>query len=199
MTPGNQVDPLAAACPHCEAAPGEVCLKPDGEDAPRPHARRARAAERDAIEARKRAENSAPDRIEGDRWRRLYVACRLELEQRGQWTKLAAEQLEVLARTMSQADTAREACEREPVVKGSTGQPVPNGLWSTMRTLDAQALAIARALKLTPDTRGTSAGNVDDELPAGVGADDEPAERDDLAVLDQLAEKRKAKAAKRAG
>lgn len=199
MTPGNQVDPLAAACPHCEAAPGEVCLKPDGEDAPRPHARRVKAAERDAIEARKRAENSAPDRIEGDRWRRLFVACRLELEQRGQWTKLAAEQLEVLVRSMSQAETAREACERAPVVQGSTGQPVPNGLWSTMRTLDAQALAIARALKLTPDTRGTSAGNVDpDELPAGAGGDDAQ-DQDDLAALDQLAAKRKAKAAKRAG
>lgn len=187
-------DELAIACPACPAAAGEPCELPSGE--PRgqgPHVRRVKAAEKSRLEARRRAEGEAPDRIPGHRWRRVFVAARLELEQRGDWTRLAAEQLEALVRNMAQADSARELAETTPTLLGSTGQTVANPMYAIATKLDAQALITARTLKLTPDTRGTSASVQDD----GADADEErpPEELDELAKLDELARLRKAKAA----
>lgn len=191
--PAISDDELAVACPYCPAAAGEPCELPDGEPRNGPHARRVKAAERAAAEARTRAEAEAPERIAEHRWRRVYVAARLELEQRGAWTRIAAEQLETVVRNMAAADNAREAAERKPTVDGSTGQTVANPLWNVALRLDAQALATARSLKLTPDTRGTSAATPDDG--ADLEEDKRPEDVDELAKLDELARKRKAKAA----
>lgn len=194
-------DELAIACPQCDAGEGEPCQMPDGEDRKAPHARRVKAAERHAAELeralaehKRKAEAEAPERIGTLRFRRVYVAARLELEQRAAWTRMAAEQLEMCVRNMEAADKARTDASKRPLVEGSTGQPVTNPLWALAVKLDAQALITARTLKLTPDTRGTSASVQDD----GADLDDErPAvELDELAVLDELARKRKAKAAK---
>jgi hypothetical protein len=187
-------DELTIGCPYCPAAAGEPCELPSGDARPAgPHVRRVKAAERAVLEAKRRAEGEAPDRIPEHRWRRVYVAARLELEQRGDWTRLAAEQLESLVRNMAQADAARELAETTPTVTGSTGQTVANPMYAIATKLDAQALITARTLKLTPDTRGTSASVPDD----GADADEDrpPEELDELAKLDELARHRKAKAA----
>jgi len=145
------------------------------------------------VEAKRRAEGEAPERITEHRWRRVYVAARLELEQRGAWTRLAAEQLEALVRNMAAADKARELAEVTPTLEGSTGQTIANPMYGVATKLDAQALITARTLKLTPDTRGTSATAVPDD---GADVDEArpPEELDELAALDELASKRKAKA-----
>lgn len=185
---------LAIGCPACPAAAGEPCELPSGEPRKQgPHVRRVKAAARQLADAKRRAEGEAPDRISEHRWRRVFVAARLELEQRGDWTRLAAEQLEGLVRDLAQADRCRELAETKPTVEGSTGQTVANPMGAMSLKYTAQANITARTLKLTPDTRGTSASVPDD------GADideDRPAEeRDELANLDDLARKRKAKAA----
>lgn len=194
-------DPSGVTCPHCHADPGDPCLKPDGEDAPAPHARRVKEAQREAAAAARRAQSDVPATVDaaGADWRRVYVACRSELELKGQWTKLGAKQLTAMVLNMAQADACRVATDAEPMVDGSQGQKVPNGLWATQTRLDSQALAIARALKLTPDTRGTSAtggadGDEDDRPPADTG---EAEDRDALAQLDELAERRKKPGARR--
>lgn len=190
----SEADPLAIACPHCTAAAGEPCERPDGRELAKPHAARRREADRRHAAMRLQAEGDAKHRIEGVRWRRVYAACRLELEARGAWTKLAAEQLESLVLNMEAAELARGKAKVSPTVEGSMGQPVINPAIAVALRYDAQALATARSLKLTPDTRGTSA-------PAdGVGADapDEPEEpRDELAELDDLARKRREKTKRR--
>jgi hypothetical protein len=192
--PGSSVDPYSVPCPHCEAGLHERCFRSTtGAELQAPHKPRVKAAEDVARRARERADGDAAQRIEGARWRRLYSACRLELEQRADWTTLAAEQLETLVRLMAAADGARELAEAKPTVEGSTGQLVAHPLGGRAIQYDAQALAIARSLKLTPDTRGTSAPRPGDE---DVPREDAPAEeRDELAELDQLARKRKQKAA----
>lgn len=195
-------DERAVACPQCDVAPGEPCELPNGEPRPSgPHARRVKAAERNAREvtraleeARKRAEAETPSRIRTKRFRRLWAACRVELEQRGDWTVLAREEVESLVLNMELAADCRAAIKSpsDLLVKGSTGQAVPNPMLATALKLDGQALITARELKLTPNTRGTSATTPDDG--AIDDAEDRPAvELDELAELDQLAARRKAK------
>jgi hypothetical protein len=195
MTPGQSVDPYAHPCPACPAGAHEHCfVERTGRELPKPHAKRVKAAELAVARQRRRANADAEERLEPGRWRRLYVACRLELEQRGDWTTLAAEQLEALVRNMRLAEEARAAAEGKPFVEGSTGQTVAHPGTQTATRLDAQALAIASALKLTPDKRGTSAPRPGDEdIPADAG-EETAAERDELAELDDLARKRKEKA-----
>lgn len=179
-------------CPRCQAQPGEPCLKPDGRPAPGPHKarREAIAAELDAM--RRRAENDAPDRITEPRWRRLFVACRIELEQRGDWTALAREQLEAMVRKMAAAEEAATKAERDPVVRGSTGQAVANPLFAIWVRLDSEANRLAKTLKLTPDTRGAAAPRGDD----GAELDGDTGEvGDELDELDELAEVRKRRVA----
>lgn len=188
-------DPFAVPCPQCEAGLHEACFVPrTGRELPRPHSKRVKAAQDVLDAARRRAEGAATERIEGKRWRRLYTAAHVELEQRGDLTRLATEQLETLVRNMRAADECRQLAEATPIVTGSTGQPAANPAGVAALRYDAQALALARSLKLTPDTRGTAAP-VDD---GADDADDErpPEERDELAELDDLAARRKAKAAK---
>lgn len=190
-------DELAVACPRCPAAAGEVCLTPAGAEAKGPHKDRVRAAERQAGQASRRAHAELPDeRIAEPRWQRLYLASRGELEQRGAWTRLAREQVETMVRNMALADNCRAAVETRSTVEGSTGQVVANPLAALQLKLDAQALATARALKLTPDTRGTSATVApDDGADDAAGEDQAPEDVDELAPLDELARHRKAKAA----
>lgn len=195
MTPAVADDERAVPCPRCTAGVGEPCQTPSGEPARGPHAKRVRAAERAAEAARRRAALEEPDdRIPEHRWMRVYRAGRAELEQRGAWTRLAAEELEALVRNMAQADKARSAAEMQPTLEGSTGQTVANPLYAIAVKLDAQALITARTLKLTPDTRGTTA-TPDDE--ADADPDVAPAEVDDLAELDDLARHKARKAAAR--
>jgi hypothetical protein len=187
------VDPYAYPCPLCEAEVRAFCFRPrDGTELKKPHVKRVKVAEEAAAAARKRADGDAQQRLEEPRWRRLFAAIRLELEGRGDWTTLAAEQVETLVRNMRAADGARQLAEANPVVKGSTGQAVANPMGGRAVQYDAQALAIARALKITPDTRGTSAPRPGDEDVPQEGPEDE---RDELAELDDLARKRAAKAA----
>lgn len=204
MRPASD-DERAIDCPVCAAAAGDPCETPSGEVRSAPHVRRVKAAERNrqeaaraVEEARKRAEASAPSRIRSKRFQRLYIACRLELEQRGAWTILADEEVESLVLNMELAAAARAKIAGNLVVKGSTGQAVPNPLIATALKFDAQALITARSLKLTPDTRGTSAPTPDElDVDAAAGDDDvdrPEIERDELAKLDELARKRKAKA-----
>lgn len=195
MSDEPKVDPLGPPCPRCKADPGEPCLKPNGDDAAKPHAARVTAAEAQAAKARQEAKE-VPTRIEGARWRRLYRASRMELEQRGDWTALAAEQLESLVLNLEEAAACRAEVKKARTVKGSTGQPVPNPLGSAAGRCDAVALSLAKALKLTPDTRGTSApaGDVpvgdDDDEPEGAGV------QDDFADLDEVARARQRRNAK---
>jgi len=184
------LEPLTVHCPRCEAAPGEPCLKPDGRAAQGPHKARQDLAVAEAQRMRQRAEADAPAVLESPRWRRLYVAGRLELEQRGDWTTLAREQLEVLVRAMAKAEELRTVAENAPLTRGSTGQQVENPLWRTAERLDARALAIAKSLKLTADTRSWVAPPDDAGIPGGP----EGEAGDELDELDELAVKRKAKA-----
>lgn len=194
-------DERAVPCPHCDAGIGEPCLTPSGEDAAGPHARRVKAAERQAaeveraiVEAKRRAEAEAPARIGTKRFQRVYVTCRLELEQRAGWTRLAAEQVEMMVLNMELAAALRAKGKAKPMTKGSTDQDVINPAIKAALALDAQALITARTLKLTPDTRGTSASVQDDG--ADLDEDRPPKEIDELAKLDELARRRKAKVGK---
>lgn len=194
-------DPGAVPCPHCTAGVGEPCQTPQGDDASKPHARRVKAAAEHADAAHRRAEAGIPKTIVEGRWRRLYVACRLELETAGGWTQLAAEQLEAMVLQMEEAAACREAVRGDRVVKGSTGQAVANPLGAAGGRAAGEALALAKALKLTPDTRGTrgSTGDVvtDGDQPGPSG--ETPPGADDLAELDDLAARRRLKAAGGAG
>lgn len=188
--------PLSVPCPRCPAGVDELCETPKGVELERPHKDRARRAEHVAEQARLRAEGDAEHRITSKRWRRVYAAARLELEQRAAWTKIAAEQLESVCRNMALAEVLRAKAEAKPIVPGSMGQDVVNPAVDKATRLDAQALATARALKLTPDTRGTSAaptGDPDAGTDEGGGGE----VVDELAELDEVARARKAKAAQR--
>jgi hypothetical protein len=195
-------DPLGVECPRCGTDPGEPCLTPRGEDATRPHKARQEHADKVAAAAIARAEGDAVHRIENVRMRRIYVACRLELEQRGAWTKLAAAELEDLVHKLELGETSRDAAASEPFVAGSMGQLVPHpGHALAVRYGDA-ALKLAKALKVTPDTRGTSAPvPEDDTVEARAGEADSPdaaaEERDELSAIDELALARKRKASSR--
>lgn len=200
--PAASDDERAIDCPHCDAQAGEPCTRPDGTPAPAPHARRVKAAERNAAEAaaaveaaRRKAEAEAPARIRTKRFQRVYLSGRLELEARAAWTATAREELESMALNMEWAATARAKLTPSTlVVKGSTGQAVPNPLIAVALKFDAQALITARTLKITPDTRGTSAP-ADDDADAAAADEDRPAtELDELAVLDFAAAKAKKKA-----
>jgi hypothetical protein len=185
MTPAVADDERLVPCPRCTAGVGEPCQTPAGVDAKGPHAKRVKAAERERERQRQRAAQELPDeRIGEHRWRRVYLSCRGELEQRGAWTRLAAEQVEAMVRNMAQADKCRAAAEAHPTVPGSTGNTVANPLGKVAIGLDAQALMTARELKLTPNTRGTSATVEDD---ADADPDTPPEEVDELAGLDDLA------------
>lgn len=179
-------------CPRCPAGVGESCQKPNGDDRAT-HVDRIKAYRAEVDRARRKAEGDATERIEHPRWRRVYIACRLELENRAAWTLLAAEQLESMVLNMAEAELARARSKSEPTTEGSMGQKVPNPAVQIALRYDAQALATARALKLTPDTRGTSV-----EVPDGgedPTSDASPEEEcDELAAIDLMAER-----AKRAG
>lgn len=190
MTPESTDLSVECPRPSCRAGIGEPCLKPDGRPAAGPHKARTEAIARDLEERQAHAEEDTPERIKEPRWRRLYAACRLELEARGDWTTLAREQLEVMVRNMSTADACRELAGNNPVVRGSTKQAVANPLFAIQVRLDAEALRVAKALKLTPDSRGASAPGAAD-LGDGTGDD---ADRDPLDELDELAIRRKANA-----
>lgn len=182
-------------CPRCPAGVGEPCEKPNGDERA-PHADRVKAYRAELERARRKAEGDALERIEHPRWRRVYSACRLELENRAAWTSLAAEQLEGMVRNMIQAELARTRAEGKPTTEGSMGQAVPNPVVQVALRYDAQALQTAIQLKLTPATRGTSV-----DLPE---ADEDPStdgpehERDELAEVDELARRRKEKPRRRA-
>lgn len=186
-------DPGSVPCPHCPAGVGEPCLKPDGSETDKPHARRLKAAAVHADAAHRRAEAGVPKSIDVERWRRVYVACRLELENAGGWTQLAAEQLEAMVLQMEEAAACRKAVKADRTVTGSTGQPVANPIGAAGGRAAGEALAIAKALKLTPDTRGTrgSTGDVvTDGDPPGASGQSSPG-ADDFADLDELAAKRR--------
>ncbi|MCA1683684.1 MAG: hypothetical protein LC708_00930, partial [Actinobacteria bacterium] len=104
---------LGVPCPAstCTAGAGERCVKPDGEPARQTHKTRVKAARKAAQNAAQRAEREVPESIKGTRWRRLYRNARLELEQRGDWTKLAEAELESMVRAMASAERALEAAE----------------------------------------------------------------------------------------
>jgi hypothetical protein len=194
-------DPLGVECSRCGTDPGEPCLTPKGENAVRPHKARQEHAEKVAAQAIARAEGDAEHRLEDPRMRRIYVGCRLELEHRGAWTKLAAAELEDLVEKLALAEKMRKDAAAEPFVAGSMGQLVPHpGHALAVRYGDA-ALKLAKALKVTPDTRGTSAPVPDDTVVEGKAAEAEPdaaaEERDELSKIDDLARYRKAKAAGR--
>lgn len=186
-------EPGSVPCPHCPAGVGEPCLKPDGSEAGKPHARRLKAAEVHADAAHRRAEAGIPKSIDVARWRRVYVACRLELEAAGGWTQLAAEQLEAMVLMLEEAAACRKAVKAERTVEGSTGQQVANPLGAAGGRAAGEALALAKALKLTPDTRGTrgSTGDVvtDGDQPGPSGESSPGA--DDFADLDEVAAKRR--------
>lgn len=189
-------DPLAVPCPHCPAAISEACVNPKGDELERPHAKRIRAAELQADAQRRRAEAGVPKSITAERWRRVYVACRMELENAGGWTQLAAEQLEAMVLQMEEAAECREAVRGSRTVTGSTGQTVANPLGAAGGRAAGEALALAKALKLTPDTRGTrgSTGDVvtDGDTPGASGESSPGA--DDFGELDELAAARRRKA-----
>lgn len=177
-------EPTSVACPRCDVGIGEQCERPDGTPA-KPHADRVKRA---AHEARQRAAADVPEAIVEDRWKRLYRACRLELEQRGDWGKLAAEQLLAMTLNMRHADEARDTASHGAVVTGSTGQKAAHPLWRVAATLDDKALAQAKALKLTPDTRGTSVPEGANE--AADSGNDEDA--DEFGPLDEVSRQRQA-------
>jgi hypothetical protein len=195
MTPTREELEAGAAripCPRCPAVTGEPCETPRGVELERPHADRIKAYRAELETARRRAEGDATHRIDHARWRRVYVACRMELEQRAAWTLLAAEQLESMVLNMAQAEVARTKAKASPTVEGSMGQAVANPAVAIALRYDAQALQTAIQLKLTPATRGTSV-----EVPAGddVPQDAPEEERDELAAIDELARRRKARPA----
>lgn len=189
-------DPLGVPCPHCPADVGERCVKPSGDEVDKPHSRRVKAAAIEADKAQRRAEAGIPKSITEPRWRRLFVACRLELETAGGWTQLAAEQLEAMVLMMEEAAACRLAVRDARTVTGSTGQPVANPLGAAGGRAAGEALALAKALKLTPDTRGTrgSTGDVvtDGDQP-GPSGEAQPG-ADEFAELDDLAARRRLKA-----
>lgn len=194
MTPAPDV--LAHPCPRCPAGIRESCfVARTGRELPKPHTDRVKLAQRVEREARQRADGDATKRIESPRFRKVYAAARLELELRNDWTPLAAEQLESLVLNMEAAEDARGKAKAKPTVDGSMGQPVANPLIAVALRYDAQALANARALKLTPDTRGARAGIPGADNPAPDDDEDKPP-ADPLDELDELADRRKAKAAK---
>lgn len=182
-------DPLRVPCPRCDVSVGEECVTPKGKPA-KAHADRTKLSATLAERARLQADGDAEHRIEGVRWQRLYSSARLELEQRADWSSLAAEQLESVVLNMQAAEDARRQAKGKPLVPGSQGQKVANPAIAAALRYDAQALATARALRLTPDTRGASAPPLEDEPTA----DASDAEGDELAALDQLALRRREKA-----
>lgn len=193
----SSADPFAYPCPACPAGRREACfVEGSGRELSKPHAKRVKHAEAEAAKARRRADGDAAERITGPRWRRLYAACRLELEQRGDWTVLAAEQLEGLVHDLQAAADAREERGGKLTTEGSMGQKVAHPNVATELRLEAQALATARSLKLTPDTRGTSAPRPGDEDVPREDDDGPGEERDELADLDDIARKRRERAAK---
>lgn len=191
-------NPLGIPCPRCSAGREEACVvESTGRELPNPHIGRVRAAAKRAADAKRRAEGDAEERIATPRFRRVYAAARLELEHRSAFTPLAAEQLETVCLNMEAAEMARAKARSDPLVEGSTGQPVANPLIAVALRYDAQALATARALKLTPDTRGHGAPAVPDSSKDDTPATDSPL--DELSRLDEVALKRKAKAARKHG
>lgn len=186
--------PLDVPCPHCDAEVGDPCIKPNHEEAD-PHARRVKAS--DKARQERASGLSAPASVAetGKEWARLYRASRLELEQRGDWTPLAQKQLEAMVLNMAHAETLRETAAHSAVVRGSTGQASANPLWRVAIALENTALGQAKALKLTPDTRGTAAPGTE-----GLGADDdEDEDGDDFAALDRVAEQRRKRTARQRG
>lgn len=180
-------------CPRCEAGQGEACNKPDGSELHKPHRDRVKAYGAELERARLRAEGDATHRIDSVRWRRVYSACRLELENRAAWTPLAAEQLESMVLNMQEAERARAQAKAKPTTEGSMGQAVPNPAVQVALRYDAQALATASSLKLTPDKRGTSVEVPD--APEDPSPDDGDTPDDELAVIDFAARRLKAAAA----
>lgn len=177
----HAVRPEDVVCPHCQAEPTEPCFKPNGQPVGKPHKRREELARK--LNAQHEKALAAPDRVIGERWRRVYVRCRVELEGRDDWTTLAAEQLEAMVKALAMADTCADQAARDPLVKGSQDQEVANPLHSIALRYSDKALSLAKALKLTPDTRGARAAIPED--PA-TPAEDE----DELAALDEVHRKR---------
>lgn len=186
--------PLDVACPHCDAAVGDDCVKPNHEETD-PHARRVKASEKAKRDREQGAAAPAAVADAGKEWATLYRACRLELEQRGDWTKLADKQLSAMVLNLARAETVGEAASMTAVVTGSTGQQAAHPLWRVGISLENTALAQAKALKLTPDTRGTSAVPDDSDL----GADDSEDEDGGFGALDRVAEQRQKRDARRSG
>lgn len=184
---------LDVKCPRCQATAGAQCVTKSGRPVPDPHKARVKAAETAAAIAEDGGEDTSPpdvvpDGITGD-WRRVYIACRREVLSKGQWTALAAKQVEAMVRNLQRAEAYQAKVEEEPLVEGSQGQHVLNPLAGFAARLETLALQVAKAYKLTPDTRGQSAaaGSEDADGEPGSGG---PA--DEWSKLDAAAERQRA-------
>lgn len=102
-----------------------------------------------------------------------------DLQARGVWSpKMCPALLERLVLNRLAAANALVAATAEPVVTGSTGQPTAHPMFAVAARCDQVAMALARQLTLTPQTRIDLAD--DEDTPDGLEALDAPAQ-DELA------------------
>lgn len=99
---------------------------------------------------------------------RLWEDVKAYLEEFGLWRDVYGDLLDRYVRNLMRSRWARERAERNPTVKGSTGQPVANPLFAVARAAELDAHRYAEALLLTPEALKkelTETGGKDD----GVG------------------------------
>ncbi len=122
----------------------------------------------------------APPRFKG-RWRSEWETIATQLEEQASHTPADLDLLSRLIDNRIHAVNALETAGLEPFVAGSTGQLTEHPGFKVAARCDGVAISLARQLRITPFTRGHIAG---DEM-----------DGDALAELDELAERRRGRAA----
>ena len=97
----------------------------------------------------------------------LWRGARAQLERQGTWQESDLPCLERYVRAVERAAEARRTAEAEPLVVGSTGQPVAHPMFQVARQAELDAHKYATALLLTPEARAKHGIEPDD------GPDDE--------------------------
>lgn len=116
-------------------------------------------------------------------WRKLHAGALASIDNP---TEADRRLVDRFVENLEVAATAAEDAKAEPYVKGSTGQMTEHPGFKVAARCDAQALSLARQLKLTPFVRENYAAD-----------DDEAEESDDpiQKARDDLAARRAARAA----
>jgi hypothetical protein len=154
---------LEHSCPKCKAPAGIGCASPSGRQV-QPHKPRLALVDQLTLDT------GPPAVLKTPSGRTLHRSIVTTLQERGDLTPLALALAKRIVRNVEEADNARETAADSPTVIGSTGQEVPHPMWAVCARLEERALADARALMLTADSRvaapagGASRGAVGDEL-----------------------------------